>query len=84
LKRAGIIFQDSRLIHSKPKLDALKEYKIDLCFDDAPHVISDCIANNIDVVMISNDDTPYNHHLRDSVEHYSDLMTALKRRGFIE
>ncbi len=84
LKRAGIVFQDSHLIHSKPKLDALKEHKIDLCFDDAPHVVNDCIANNIDVVMISNYDTAYNHHLRDSVEHYPNLITAFKSRGLIK
>ena len=78
------MFDDSRLIHSKPKLTALKEHKIDLCFDDAPHVVSDCVANNIDVVMISNYDTAYNHHLRKSVENYQDLIIALQKRGFIK
>ena len=84
LQRAGIIFEDSHLIHSKPKLTALREHKIDLCFDDAPHVVSDCMANNIDVVMISNYDTAYNHHLRESVENYQDLIIALQKRGFIK
>lgn len=84
LKRAGIVCKDSQLIHSKPKLAALREYKIDLCFDDAPHVVSDCIANNIDVVMISNYDTAYNHHLREGVEHYQTLITALQKRGIVK
>ena len=84
LKRAGILFEDSHLIHSKPKLTALREHKIDLCFDDAPHVVSDCIANDIDVVMISNYDTAYNHHLRESVENYQNLITALQKRGIIK
>ncbi len=84
MRRAGIICDDTKLVHRMPKIDALKEYKIDLCFDDAPHVVSDCITNNIDVVMISNYDTAYNHYLRESVEYYADLATALKKRGIIE
>lgn len=84
LRRAGIICKDTHLIHSKPKLSALREHKIDLCFDDAPHVVSDCVANNIDIVMISNYDTAYNHHLRESVENYQNLVTALQKRGIIK
>ena len=84
LNNASIICEDTHLVHSKPKIDALKEHKIDLCFDDAPHVVADCIANNIDVVMISNYDTAYNHHLRGRVEYYPDLMTALKQRGLVK
>ena len=84
LRGANIICADNRLVHSKPKIDALKRHKINLCFDDAPHVVSDCLANNIDVVMISNDDTAYNHHLRGHVEYYPDLMTALKKRGLVK
>ena len=40
-------------------------------------------CDNIDIVMISNPDTPYNHHLCDSVEHYPDLATALIEHGII-
>ena len=82
LQRANIICDDNHLIHGKPKIDILKEHKIDLCFDDAPHVVSDCIANNIGVVMISNDDTAYNHHLRGTVEHYPTLIQALEQHVF--
>jgi hypothetical protein len=83
LEHSGIICEDNHLVHRIPKLDALKEYEIQLCFDDAPHVVSDCLENNIDVVMISNPDTAYNHHLCEHVEHYPDLMTALIKRGII-
>ena len=81
LNNAGIICDDFRLINYSPKVEILKKYKINLCFDDAPHVVAGCLENNIDVVMISNDDTAYNHHLRSQVEHYPNLMMALKKRG---
>ena len=84
LAHAGIMCDDNRLIHRIPKIDALKEHKIDLCFDDAPHVVSDCLDNNIDVVMISTADTAYNHHLRGRAEHYPTLMLALQKRGLIK
>lgn len=84
LHDAGIVCPESRLIHCVPKIDALKKYKIDLCFDDSPNVVSGCLDSNIDVVMISNADTAYNHHLRGRVENYPDLMTALIRRGFAQ
>lgn len=63
------------------KSDILAELKTDLHFDDSPHVISDCIKANIPVVMISNPTTPYNYHLRNHVEHYTDLRTALITKG---
>ena len=84
LHHAGILCDDNHLIHRIPKIDALKEYKINLCFDDAPHVVGDCIANNIDIVMISTKDTAYNHHLRGNVEYYPTLMLALQKRGLIK
>ena len=84
LRRAGIACDKNNIVHCKPKIAALCEYNINLCFDDSPQIVLDCIEHNIDVVMISNDDTPYNHHLRGHVEHYPDLMTALGARGIIK
>ena len=84
LNGAGIQCGKYRLLNSRPKIDALKRYGIKLCFDDAPHVVSDCLENNIDIVMISNADTAYNHHLRGAVEYYPDFMTALTQRGMIQ
>lgn len=81
LMNAGIRCDVPRLVNYAPKIDILKRYKIDLCFDDAPHVVNGCVENNIDVVMISNEDTVYNHYLRGRVEHYPNLVTALMRRG---
>ena len=84
LKRAGIKCANNKIVNYKPKIDALRNYGINLCFDDSPLVVADCLANNIDVVMISNDDTVYNHHLRGDVEHYTNLLDALTARGFIK
>lgn len=84
LENAGIIFNPHNVVHCKPKIGALCDYGINLCFDDSPNIVCDCIKNNIDVVMISNEDTPYNHHLRGQVENYPDLMTALIKRGVIK
>lgn len=83
LLNAGIICEPDRIIDHNPKIEALKNQQIELHFDDAPHVIQDCIENHIDCVMISNDNTPYNHRMRDYVEHYPSLMIALKKRGLI-
>lgn len=83
LERAKIKCDKNKIVNYKPKIDALRNYGINLCFDDSPIVVADCLAHNIDVAMISNEDTPYNHHLRDRVEFYPDLMTALTKRGII-
>ena len=83
LKNAGIIFNPNNIVHRKPKIGALCDYHINLCFDDSPNIVRDCIKNNIDVVMISNEGTPYNHYLRGTVEYYPDLITALRRRGIV-
>ena len=84
IQNAGIICNKKQVVNHKPKIEALCKYGIDLCFDDSPNIVCDCIANNIDIVMISNPDTPYNHHLRDRVEYYPDLVTALTRRNIIK
>lgn len=84
LNCAGIKCARNQVVNYKPKIDALRNYGIDLCFDDSPIVVADCLANGIDVAMISNPDTPYNHHLRGRVEYYPDLVTALARRGIIQ
>ena len=84
LNRAGIICDRARVINYTPKIQALKQCCIDLCFDDSPSVVADCLENNIDVVMISNPDTAYNHHLRGRVEYYPDLVTALIQRNIIK
>ena len=83
LNNAGILCDHNQIINCTPKIHALKKYGVTLCFDDSPQIILDCIENNIDVVMISNEDTAYNHHLRGRVEHYPNLVTALTRRGMI-
>ena len=84
LERAKIKCDKNKIVNYKPKIDALRNYGINLCFDDSPIVVADCLAHNIDVAMISNEDTPYNHHLRGKVEFYPNLVDALAARGFIK
>ena len=57
------------------------EVKTDLHFDDSPYVINGCIKKNVPIVMISNNTTKYNHSLRDKVEHYKNLRSALIQKG---
>ena len=83
LQNAGIVCDKTQIVNHKPKIEALRKYNIDLCFDDSPNVVQDCITNNIDIVMISNPDTPYNHHMRVHVENYPDLATALIKHEII-
>lgn len=63
------------------KSDILKELKPDIHFDDSPNVIKGCIEKSVPVVMISNNSTLYNHHLRKSVEYYTSLRGALIKKG---
>lgn len=84
LKRAGIKCDKNQVVNYKPKINALRNYGINLCFDDSPLVVADCLANGIDVAMISNPDTPYNHHLRGRVKHYPDLIRALVACGIVK
>lgn len=62
------------------KSDILKEIKPDIHFDDSPNVIRGCLEKSVPIVMISNDLTLYNHFLRDKVEHYANLRTALNHK----
>ena len=82
LKNAGIICRFNQVFDKDgDKADILQELKPDIHFDDSPHVVAGCIEKNVPVVMISNNATLYNHHLRDSVEHYPNLRTALMKKG---
>lgn len=63
------------------KSDILVNLKPDIHFDDSPNVIKGCLEKNVPVVMISNNSTLYNHHLRGTVEHYPNLRTALIKKG---
>ena len=84
LNHAGIICDRSRVVNWTPKIEALKKYNINLCFDDSPSVIAGCLENKIDAVMISNNDTAYNHHLRGRIKYCPNLVTALRQRGIIK
>ena len=58
------------------KLSAIRESGVDLVIDDSPVVIESCLANNIDHVMISTQNTPYNHYLRARATWAKDLYAA--------
>lgn len=85
LRNAGINCTFAQVYDKKqPKVEVLKEIGTDLHFDDGPHVVGDCLREGVNIAMISNDSTMYNHYLRDRVEHYKDLKTALIKTGIIE
>lgn len=84
LRSAGINCRyDQVYDKSQPKIDVLKEIQTDLHFDDSPIVVSDCLRDGINIAMISNDSTLYNHHLRGRTKFYSDLKTALIKTGIL-
>lgn len=82
LRNAGINCSFSQ-VYDMPglKSDILREINPDIHFDDSPYVIRGCLEKDIPVVMISNNATLYNHHLRPYVEHYTNLRTALMKKG---
>lgn len=85
LKNAGINCLFTQVIDKDgDKADILQELKPDIHFDDSPNVVKGCIEKSIPVVMISNNATLYNHHLRDCVEHYPNLRTALVKKGLYQ
>lgn len=63
------------------KSDILKELKTDMHFDDGPLVVAGCLDKGVPVTMISNNNTLYNHHLRDRVPYYNCLRRALIANG---
>lgn len=69
--------------HSVPKIEILKNIRSELHFDDNPHVIEDCLNNNIRCHMISNNDTLYNHYLREHVKHSEKLSIGLLKENLI-
>lgn len=80
LRNAGINCRPDQVYDKKqPKVEVLKELGIDIHFDDSPCVVGDCLRDGVNVAMISNDATQYNHFLRGRVKHYADLKTALKQ-----
>lgn len=82
LRNAGINC-DFDQVYDMPglKSDILKNLGTNLHFDDSPYVVGGCLDKNVPVVMISNNSTLYNHHLRPRVEHYTNLRTALFKKG---
>jgi hypothetical protein len=85
LRRAGIECTFNQVVDKDGlKSDILQELKPDMHFDDSPYVIKGCIKKSVPVVMISNNSTLYNHDLRDKVEYYPNLRTALIKKGLVQ
>ena len=59
---------------TESKKDKLIELDIDVHIDDGPHVVEECIQNEIPIIMISNEKTPYNYYLRDKVSHTYSIL----------
>ncbi len=82
LRRAGINCTYEQVYDQKGlKSDILKALKTDMHFDDGPLVVSGCLDKGVPVTMISNNNTLYNHYLRDRVQHYDSLRNALIAHG---
>lgn len=82
LKSAGINCSFEQVYDQEgQKADVLKQIGTDLHFDDSPIVVKGCLKQQIPIVMISNHTTPYNYHLRNRVEHYTNLRNALIYKG---
>lgn len=62
------------------KLDAIRAAHIDLVIDDSPVVIEKCLEEGIDHVLISNQNTPYNHYLREQATWAKDLYGAVNAK----
>lgn len=67
------------IITKKSKINDIISNRIDIMFDDSPHIIKECLDNKVRCIMISNDRTLYNHYLRKYVENYTDLVYALNK-----
>lgn len=82
LRRAGIVCALNQVYDKDgKKSDILAELKPDMHFDDGPLVVSGCLEKNVPISMISNNNTLYNHYLRDRVAHYKTLRHALRANG---
>ncbi len=79
LKNYGIKVTPEMIIIADDKHRALCDVHADFLFDDNPNNIE--IANKIPgltAVMISNDSTTYNYHMRNQCHYYENLIDALK------
>lgn len=85
LKNYGINASTDMIIIANDKHQALVDIHADFLFDDNPNNIE--IANQIPgltAVMISNNCTTYNYHMRGKIPHYGDLVEALKAFNLCE
>lgn len=82
LRGAGINCSYNQVVDRQGlKSGILKELKTDMRFDDGPLVVGGCLDKGVPVTMISNNDTLYNHYLRDRVQYYDSLHRALIATG---
>ncbi len=82
LKKAGIDCDFSQVFDQEgKKSDILLEIKPTYHFDDSPYVVQGCLDKGVNIVMISNNSTLYNHYLRSRVEYYRSLRQALYKKG---
>lgn len=82
LRRSGINCSYNQVVDKHGlKSDILKDLKTDMHFDDGPLVVAGCLDKGVPVTMISNNNTLYNHHLRNRVQYYDCLRCALIAQG---
>jgi FMN phosphatase YigB (HAD superfamily) len=68
---------DKLLFSSSRKSDILKTMDLETHFDDSPEVIEDLKKNDLNFIMISNNNTPYNHKLRKDTSYIEKLSDGL-------
>lgn len=70
---------DKLLFSGSKKSNILKTMDLEMHFDDSPEVIEDLKKNNLSFIMISNNDTLYNHELRKDTSYVEKLSDGLIR-----
>jgi len=55
---------DSVPVTEGPKTEYFKHFELDVWIDDSPHGVQESLDLGIRTIMISNDETKYNHHMR--------------------
>ena len=73
-------YKEVILTEDDTKMDAVKATHADLVIDDSPIVIEACLANGIEHVMISTQDSTYNHYLRERAFWQKDLFGAVNEK----
>ncbi|MCL1786026.1 MAG: hypothetical protein FWG39_02655 [Alphaproteobacteria bacterium] len=84
-EKYGIKVNPDRVFLSggKSKIPVLKDIVAGFHIDDGADNIQECLDNNINAALISPEHLLHNHHMREFVPHYPNLVAALHANKFI-